>query len=117
MARRKVLIENRLYSFSGKRYKGIELVDSLFLAGVEIKDIARILNVEESKFISTYETRLADIELVNKGLLVKALFDKALAGDKSSMDTLLTKYKWMEKGDVTNSFVDMIREATKENGN
>lgn len=116
MARRKVLIESKLYTFGGRRHKGIELVDSLFNAGVPIEDIARILNVEEAKFIETYSTRLSDLELINKGLLVKALFDKALAGDKSSMDTLLTKYKWMEKGDVTNSFVDMIREATKENG-
>jgi len=115
MARRKVLIENRLYAFGGKRYKGIELVDNLFLANVDIKDIARILNVEETKFVNTYKTRLDDLELIHKGLLVKAIFDKAFAGDKSSIDTLLTKYNWMEKGDVHNSFLDMLIEATKEN--
>jgi len=115
MARRKVLIENRLYTFGGKRYKGIELVDNLFLAGVDIDVIARILNVEEKKFIETFKTRLADLELIHKGLLVKALFDKAFSGDKSSIDTLLTKYKWMDKEDVKNSFVDMLREATKAN--
>lgn len=110
MARRKILVENRLYSFGGKRYKGIDLVDSLFLSGVEIKDIARILNVEEKKFISTYKSRLEDVEAVHRGLLVKAAFDKALNGDKAMLDTLLAKYQWLEKSNAGETFTDMLKE-------
>lgn len=111
MSKYRSVIENRTYRFGGRSYKAIDLIDNLFLAGVELKDIAKILDVDEQNFIADYKDRLETLEKVHKGLLVKAAFDRALSGDKAAIDTLLHKYGWLDRGSSGNDFFEMLKTA------
>lgn len=92
MARHKSLRENKLITYAGVVFKSIDLVDALYLAKVELKEIARILDVDAKAFTKRYEHRLKELETVMSGLVLQRAYKEAITGNNKMMEIFLVKF-------------------------